>query len=83
MTSMIEFSTVAGRSDLGFFALAVRFETDAVDRAVHLRNADDLLDLVRQRRVLRRSIVSQPKLFACLRRSGIISPTITTAAPSK
>ena len=31
----------------------------------------------------RRSITSQPKLFACSSLSVIISPTITTAAPSK
>jgi hypothetical protein len=30
-----------------------------------------------------RSIVSQPNFFACLRRSGIMSPTMTTAAPSR
>ena len=31
---------------------------------------------------LEMSTVSQPKLFACFRRSGIMSPTMTTAAPS-
>ena len=30
----------------GIGALAVRLEADAIDRAVHLRNAEDLLDLV-------------------------------------
>src|SRR5690606_25475280 len=35
-----------GFFNLGVLPLAVRFEADAVDRAVHLRNPDDLFDLL-------------------------------------
>ena len=63
--------------------VSVGFESDAIHRRIHLRLADDLLNLLGQRGVLRRSMVSQPKLLACASRSGIMSPTITTAAPSR
>src|SRR6185437_6651471 len=36
----------------GVLARAVRLEADAVDRAIHLRHADDQLDLLAERRRL-------------------------------
>ena len=62
-------------------AVTARFEADGVDRGVDLGHAEELLDLIAWV-ALRTSIASQPKLRACSRRSGIMSPTITTAAPS-
>ena len=43
---------MAGRSDARILALAVRFEADAIHRAVHHRLAEDLLDLLGQRGIL-------------------------------
>ena len=52
VTSMIELSTVAGRSTLASLPVAVGLEADAVDRAIDFRHADDLLDLLGQRGIL-------------------------------
>ena len=46
VSSMIELSTVAGSSTAGLLAVAARLEADGVHGAVHLRHAEDLLDLV-------------------------------------
>ena len=79
---MIEFSTVAGASWLGVRAVAARLEADGVDAAVDLGHAEDLLDLV-LRVALRDVDRSRSRtLRACASRSGIRSPTMTTAAPS-
>ena len=50
VTAMIELSTVAGRSS-GLLSLAVGLEADAIDGAIDLRHAEDLLDLLGERGV--------------------------------
>ena len=58
--------------------MAASFEADAVDRVVHFGHARNLRDLLAERGcLLRDRSISQPKLFACARRSRIMSPTIT------
>ena len=73
---MREFSTVAG----GVLAVAAGLEADRVDPAVHLRDPEELFDLVPG--VAGGDVtVSQPKEQAWARRSSFMSPTMTTAAP--
>ena len=68
----------------GVVAVAVGLEAHAIHRAIDFRHAQDLLDLLAPAwHPCVRSTVSQPKLLACASRSGIMSPTITTAAPSR
>ena len=52
VTSMTEFSTVAGLLHARVVAVSVRLEADAIDRRIHHRVAHDLLDLLGERSIL-------------------------------
>ena len=68
----------------GVVAMSAGFEPDTVYRRIDDRLPGNLRDLIPPTwHLSRRSIVSQPKLFACASRSGIMSPTMTTAAPRR
>ena len=72
-----------GPLELGVVSVAVGLETDAIDRAIHLRHAQDLLDLLGQRGVFAQIDRFAAEALGLLSRSGIMSPTITTAAPKR
>ena len=65
---------------IGVRAVAAGLEAHRVDGRVDLRRAEHC-SICSPGSPFETSIVSQPKLRACSRRSGMRSPTITTEAP--
>src|SRR5216684_4602441 len=83
VTVITELSTVAGRSTLASCPCP-RASNPTQSTAESTSGTPRICAIWSPREAsLLRSIVSQPKLFACASRSGIMSPTITTAAPSR
>ena len=81
--SIIEFSSVAGCSTLAALPCP-RASKPTQSMAESTRGSPVIWAICSARDAsLRKSTVSQPKLLACVRRSGIISPTMTTAAPNE
>ena len=62
-------------------AVSARLKAHGIDGGVHFGFAEDLGEEVGSAAPLDRSTVSQPKLRAWARRSGFMSPTMTTEAP--
>src|ERR1039458_1856641 len=82
VTDMTEFRTVAGRSTTA--SLPWPRASKPTQSTAHSTSGIPTICSICSASMasFRRSTTSQPKLFACANRSGIMSPTITHAAPS-